>query len=335
MAIAQKMVRYAMRADAWLGAVRRFIFGEKPGLICILFHNIFHDESIVTSGLVYPQEGVTQKQFSVLLDCWRRAGYGFVSSKDVFAGLDERGKYVLLTFDDGYRSILDVLPILEEYQVPASLFVTSHNIEKGHAYWPNIVYREEVARGRSATETSTLIELLKDKLNSDIQHFLLERYGTVALFSVDDSDRALTVKELAILSCHPLIEIGNHTANHVDLTLCNVEEIRREISECQKAVERITGKAPMAISYPFGRFNDDVLGAAQAEGLLLGFTCEEGKNRLPLDSNLLALGRYDFLGDSPPSVQCDRFRSDLHFCWPIIKNLLLFVTHHFRFRFGK
>ena len=331
MAIAQKMIRYAMRADSGLGTARRFLFGEKPGLTIVLFHNIFHDESSVTSGLAYPQEGVTQAQFRSFLNCCRRAGYRFVSSQDVTAGLNVEGKYVLLTFDDGYHSILDILSILEEYQAPATLFVASYNVEAGHAYWPDIVYREEVARGKSAKESSTLVESLKDKQSSDIQQYILQRYGSVALFPIHDSARPLTVKELASLACHPLIDIGNHTTNHVDLTVCNVDEIRREISNCQKAVERITGKIPIAISYPFGRFNAEVLGAARAEGMLLGFTCEEGKNLLPLNSPL-ELSRYDFRGDSPPSAQCSRFRSDVHFCWPIIKKMLPFLTHRLPLR---
>jgi len=322
MGIAQKIIRYAMRADAVLGNLRRFFIGEKPGLTSILFHNVFHDESAVTSGLAYPQEGVTQAQFKSLLNCWRRAGYRFVSSQDVIAGLDPGGNYVLLTFDDGYRSILDILPILEEYQAPATLFVTSHNIEAGHAYWPDIVYHEELSRGISVKETCAFIESLKDKNGAEIQEILLGQYGGIDLSHVDDSARPLTAKELACLANHPLIEIGNHTANHVDLTLCTVEEMSREISGCQKAIERMTGKAPRAISYPYGRFNAEVLGAAQAEGLRIGFTCEEGKNLLPLRSNILKLSRYNFQGDSSPQTQCYRFRSDVHFYWPIVNNLL-------------
>lgn len=335
MVIAQKIVRYAMRADAGLGAVRRFFLGEKTGMIGVLFHNIFQDESAVTSGLAYPQEGVTQAQFRTFLDCWRQAGYRFVSTRDILAGLDTVGKYILLTFDDGYHSILDVLPILEEYQAPATLFVTSYNIETGNAFWPDIVFREEVARNASAIEVNALIESLKDKHSVDIQQFLLERYGEAGLYPIDNLARPLTAEELARLACHPLIEIGNHTKNHVDLTVCNCEEIRLQLSECQKAIERMTGKVPITISYPFGRFNYEVLDVAQSEGLLLGFTCDEGKNQLPLNGNALKIRRNDFLGNSPPAAQCDRFRSDIHFCWPTIKNMLSLVTNRLRLRSGE
>jgi peptidoglycan/xylan/chitin deacetylase (PgdA/CDA1 family) len=335
MAIAQKMVNYAMRADSGLGTLRRFLFGEKPGLLTVLFHNIFHDESVVTSGLAYPQEGVTQAQFRTFLDCWQRAGYRFVSLGNIIAGLDEGGRYVHLTFDDGYSSILDILPILEEYQAPATLFVTSYNIETGHAFRPDVVYREGIAQGRTESETSAIIESLKSKSSAKVQKFMLERYGEAALSNADSLARPLTADEIAGLATHPLIDIGNHTMNHINLTECSLEEKRSQISGCQKAVEIITGKTPVAISYPYGNFNDEVLDVARAEGLLLGITCEEGKNRLPLNENLLKLYRYDFLGELQPSVQFERFRSDVHLFWPAFKKLLLFLTTHIHFRFGK
>jgi peptidoglycan/xylan/chitin deacetylase (PgdA/CDA1 family) len=322
MSLAKSLVRASMVADAWLGKISRHIVGERSGLVVLLFHNIFRNPVELQLGTANPLEGVTIEMFSTLLESWENSGYNFVSLDNLQTGLDPKEHYVLLTFDDGYRSILDVLPILEKYNAPAILFASSHNIETGYAYWPDIVYREELARGKSVTETSTLIESLKDRQSSDIQQLLLEQYGAGSLFPVDDSARPLTANELAGLAGHPLIEIGNHTANHVDLTSCSVKEIRLEISKCQKAVEQIIGKSPSAISYPFGRFNDEVLDVAQAEGLRFGFTCEEGKNRLPLNKDILQLRRYDFLGESPSAVQCDRFRSDVYFCWPFLRKLL-------------
>ncbi|HEY8659589.1 MAG TPA: polysaccharide deacetylase family protein [Hanamia sp.] len=321
MSFANSIVSLSMKADASLGFVRRSILGEKPGMISILFHNIFQDQNALSSRLAYPQEGVTQIQFRTFLDCWLKAGYRFVSTRNILAGLDVAGKYVLLTFDDGYRSILDILPILEEFQAPVILFVTSNSIETGQAYWPDIVYREEIVGGKSTEEASNLVESLKEKHSSVIQQFMLDRYGAEALFAMHDIARPLTANELTKLANHPLIEIGNHTKNHDDLTLCNIEEIRREIYECQRSVERMTGRTSIAISYPFGRFNDDVITAVQKERLHLGFTCEEGKNRLPLNSNALKIRRYDFLGDSSPTTQCDRFRSDIYFFWPIVKTM--------------
>ena len=43
-------------------------------------------------------------------------------------------KTVVLTFDDGFKDNLKVLPVLEKYRFPATIFVTTSYIEKGAPY---------------------------------------------------------------------------------------------------------------------------------------------------------------------------------------------------------
>ena len=48
-------------------------------------------------------------------------------------------------------------------------------------------------------------------------------------------------------------EIGAHTANHVDLGTCPIEEAQREIEECVDDLKRMTGREITLFSYPFGK----------------------------------------------------------------------------------
>ena len=48
-------------------------------------------------------------------------------------------------------------------------------------------------------------------------------------------------------------EIGAHTANHVDLGTCPIEEAQREIQECVDELKRMTGRDVTLFSYPFGK----------------------------------------------------------------------------------
>jgi peptidoglycan/xylan/chitin deacetylase (PgdA/CDA1 family) len=48
-------------------------------------------------------------------------------------------------------------------------------------------------------------------------------------------------------------EIGAHTANHVDLGVCPIEEARREIEDCADDLRRMTGREIRMFSYPFGK----------------------------------------------------------------------------------
>jgi peptidoglycan/xylan/chitin deacetylase (PgdA/CDA1 family) len=317
----QQVIYAAMRADTMLGNIHRFFCGERSGLITALFHNIFKNTTDLQSGLANPLEEMTIDCFTAFLTAWRKTGCRFVSLQEIADGLDPQGRYILITFDDGYRSVLDIFPVLESFQAPAVVFVTSENIRTGAGFWPNTVYREEMAIHGSSAIATAFIEHLKGKNTGEIQRIVSGKYGSDALRPYGDIDRPLTVKELAALSQHPLIEIGNHTANHADLTVCTQSECFQQIMICQNALEQMTGKKPVAVAYPYGRINESVIAAAAGAGLRWGFSCEEGKNRLPLGETVFRIKRFDIQGSIRQDDQCRRARSDVAFCGPLTKHI--------------
>ena len=62
----------------------------------------------------------------------------------------------------------------------------------------------------------------------------------------------INVKSVVLLLAAGL-EIGSHTANHVDLGCCPVDEARIEIRECVEDLQRMTGREITLFSYPFGK----------------------------------------------------------------------------------
>lgn len=71
--------------------------------------------------------------------------------RDLAAGHLHKG-HIAITFDDGYAdNLLTALPILEACQMPATIFVTTGNVESGESfYWDAGTPRED--RGRPMTE---------------------------------------------------------------------------------------------------------------------------------------------------------------------------------------
>ena len=63
----------------------------------------------------------------------RNQGYLFISLTDAYNHLTKdlfrRKKYVVLTFDDGYKSLIEVLPWLEEQQIPTTLFINGKYLD--------------------------------------------------------------------------------------------------------------------------------------------------------------------------------------------------------------
>jgi peptidoglycan/xylan/chitin deacetylase (PgdA/CDA1 family) len=63
--------------------------------------------------------------------------------------------------------------------------------------------------------------------------------------------RFLSIAELTQLS-EAGMSIGAHTLTHPVLSLCNQEEVRREIQQSKMDLERALGRTVWAFAYPFG-----------------------------------------------------------------------------------
>jgi len=65
-------------------------------------------------------------------------------------------------------------------------------------------------------------------------------------------------------------EMGSHTVHHPDLTRIPKEQMKAEVSLSKMHLEDKLGQPINIISFPFGRYNDDVLQACHETGYLHG-----------------------------------------------------------------
>src|SRR5437868_282041 len=106
---------------------------EEGSLLSFVFHGILEDTNEFDSGVIDPQQKITVNMFREFVAHFRSKSYEFVSPKRIMEGLDPRGKYVLVTFDDGYYNNVKSLSILEEFRVPAVFFISTDNVLSGKA----------------------------------------------------------------------------------------------------------------------------------------------------------------------------------------------------------
>ncbi len=71
------------------------------------------------------------------------------------------------------------------------------------------------------------------------------------------------------------IEVGAHTADHVDLTRAG-GSLTYEVSGSKAALEALVGHPVLDFCYPFGRYNAQVIQAVQAAGFQSATTTESG-----------------------------------------------------------
>jgi peptidoglycan/xylan/chitin deacetylase (PgdA/CDA1 family) len=290
------------------------LFGEKSTFITCLFHSLFQNQEEINSKQVHPLEGITVECFHRFVEYFLSQGYTVVTPREILNGLKESGKYLLLTFDDGYFNNHRALPVLKEFQVPAVFFISSAHVQQGKCFWWDVLYRERIRQGKDLQTINVETERLKSLTANEIEGRLTSAFGEAAFHPIGDLDRPFTPSELKQLSEDEFVNIGNHTCNHAILTNYSESGIADQIRGCQSALEKIVGERPLIISYPNGNYSDEVIRQSVNAGLELGLTVVPKKNSLPLNGNkghLMQLGRFTLKGNVDLIRQCDLIRSDL------------------------
>lgn len=219
-----------------------------PGVAVLAYHGVradhwpagattFEGLHVRASELEAHCRVLRQTCHPISLDQWRAALAG---------GPPLPARPALLTFDDGYRSVLTVArPILERHAMPAVVFVCSAPIERGCLLWYDAIAR---ARGEAAAERTKTLPF--------------EQWGAVAaaaLRPVDsaDANAPLTVAEVKALADVPGIEVGGHTADHAILARADLEQQRQQIVGNKTALESWVGRSVKAFAYPVGQPGED------------------------------------------------------------------------------
>ena len=307
----QNLIR---RTDAAVAGAYLSVFRERDALLPFLFHALFADEKQIDLNVIDPLDRTTVDVFRRVIEYYLGHGYRFVGPEDVLAGLPARGKFALLTFDDGYFNNTLALPVLEQFKVPAAFFISTEHVRLGKCFWWDVLHREHAARGTPAGEVDRRRQALKRLRTEEIESQLVAEFGPDALKPRGDVDRPFRPEELRAFAKHPLVRIGNHTANHAILTNYPDGEARQQVLRAQQWLREEIGVEPTAIAYPNGGSNEAVVRACREAGLRLGFTVKPRKLVLPVEGDrdrLLKIGRFTPHAECEVDVQCRAYRSDL------------------------
>jgi len=159
-------------------------------------------------------------------------GYTFIAAEDVVEFL-HHGKpvpqgAVWLSFDDGWKELAEVLPLIRRHHIPVTLFVPSGVLEgDGRFPW------------------------LCDATHPSFSPSLASRRSQLPA----DSRDAITVEELMKIAAYPEVTIGAHSVSHPVMPKCTDETVAYEVAECKRALESWTGKTVNCFAYPEGKFD--------------------------------------------------------------------------------
>lgn len=218
---------------------------------------------------------------------------------------------VAVTLDDGYaNNLYEAKPLLERYDTPATVFVTTAYLESAREFWWDELIRAvlEPARlpdalvlaiggvtrrwelgpepGNGGADRSpnsprlafylALREALRPLSHGDRQaalDALLAWAGTAPAYR--PTHRPLQRRELATLENGGLVDIGAHTATHPVLPAHPVEVQREEIRRSKVDLEAALGHPVEAFAYPFGEYSQQTIGLVRQAGFSWACGCNE------------------------------------------------------------
>lgn len=185
-----------------------------------------------------------------------------------------KGKSAFLSFDDGYRGNLELLPIIEREHIPITIFVTTEPITSGNYWWDYAIIESEDIPKLKKMPNHTFMQRIDQ---------LKKKYKLACT--------SITENELIRLMNNPLINIQPHTVTHPCLTNCTEKEQIAELVSSKEYLQAHTNDKIYAFSYPNGDYNDDVIRNVQNAGYELAFTTEQRHIRKKDKGNLFALPR--------------------------------------------
>ena len=176
---------------------------------------------------------------------------------------------VCVTFDDGYAdNALCALPVLQKYQIPATVFVSTGFLNGGRMWNDSIiealrVCKEEVLDLRELELGRYNLRSYAQRLGAvesiikSIKHLDPEiRRGLVLEIEkrVADlpSDLMMNDSQVQLLSTNE-IAIGAHTVNHPILASVSDEAAQREILDSKLSLEGLLQKQVDLFAYPNGK----------------------------------------------------------------------------------
>jgi len=203
---------------------------------------------------------VGPKAFEHLL-AWLKKHFDCVPLMDILQPGTQRSERpkVTLTFDDGWRdNDINAFPLLQKYQVPASIFLSTDFIGSRQRFWWESIGETlwgsygETARHHlieSLLQVGRALPVLLDDLDVERRSLTLLHYlQSLKSLSPDDLNRltyecpdesmpqALDWQQVRALEASGLVRFGPHGASHAILTGLSDRRLDEELSRSREAL---------------------------------------------------------------------------------------------------
>ena len=225
--------------------------------------------------------------------------YLIIPLEEIGQSFQSKKPRLVITFDDAFLDFYEnALPLLVKHQVPALQNIITQCAETGEPLWTQKLNKmvEVYFREGREKELADYFHLESGTIErADIGNIALRIYKQL-LEDVNREERinqmfdnlGARYKETRMMGWRHIrdsmkhgIAIGSHTHSHQNLTLLSDETLHFELQQSAALIEEKTGKPPLGIAYPNGRFDQRVIQQSLDSGYKFLLTVEERILRQP------------------------------------------------------
>lgn len=302
----QRLVEAAERLGI-VRALRSLHDRGQPSLTILAYHRVMPTDALESYPFDPELISATPVQFELQMRYLRRH-LNPVALSDVLAHLAGRTTLppaaVAVTFDDGFTDTYRyAFPILKRYSIPATLFLTTGNVDSGEPFWFELVayltFRVEPhalelensnqrfpsgpslpERAGSLRQLHEILKGLPNTLRADTIARWSRRFAQLIAHGALGHSRPITWMQVREMQAAGF-EFGSHTVTHPNLTQLSDSELNWELTESKRVIEERLQSSVDLLAYPIGTasaYNARVVAAAERSGFQLAATYIAGAN---------------------------------------------------------
>ncbi len=302
--------------SGWFTLRCRTVMKDKAAIF--MYHRVL-PQGVVRGGDIPVQPGMYVSSESLRLHLsYLKTHFTLISFDELIRRL-QAGENVshcaVITFDDGWLdNYLYAFPILQEFNVPATIFLTSGFIGTSRWFWPEEIAWAALSVYRKRVDLSLLPDALSHMLKEECSRkqnadgstdriiaemkswpppqrlYVTEKCANLRIKTSGESKRVLMnwdeVREMAESG---LISFGSHTVSHALLDQLQPENVQQELIASIAKIHKETGVRTKLFAYPNGNYTLLVLSILSETGITAAVTTK--RDLVHGDSPLLELPR--------------------------------------------
>lgn len=197
----------------------------------------------------------------------------------------EKGQ-VCITFDDGYRdNLLNAIPLLKKYRLPATFFIPTGFTGSEKMFWWDAVYE---ILGDNYFDTWQRLQSLPFEQITERLDLLIE--GSGKSLPHNSASYPMNTDELKKMVSDSLFSLGVHTVTHPALGMHDYAVQEKELLQNRKQLYTEYENYTDVVAYPYGHYNRDTLAIMRNNNFEAGFTTHEAS--INAGNDIYQLGRF-------------------------------------------